>query len=57
MTEEYVESKQDQEVMEMAYRLLHEFGWTSDIHQSKNEFYYTLQGRVEKYRTTGGDDK
>lgn len=46
---DYKESKEDQEVMELAYRLLHEFGWTS-ASQSKNEFYYELQERVQTRR-------
>lgn len=46
---DYKESKEDQEVMELAYRLLHEFGWASDS-QSKNEFYYELQERVQTRR-------
>jgi hypothetical protein len=48
----YKESREDQEVMELAYRLLHEFGWTSNS-QSKNQFYYALQERVRKWREDG----
>lgn len=46
---EYVLSKQDQEVMEIAYRMLHKFAWESEC-QSKNEFYYELMERVQYLR-------
>lgn len=46
---EYVLAKQDQEVMEIAYRMLHRFIWESEI-QSKNEFYYELTERVQNLR-------
>lgn len=47
---DYIEAVADQEVMEAAYRLLHEFAWFSEK-QSKNEFYYALQEKVEELRT------
>jgi len=49
MNKDYTESREDQEVMELAYRMLHEFGWSSNS-QSKNEFYYELQERVQTRR-------
>ncbi len=45
----YKESKEDQEVMEIVYRMLNEFEWESD-RQGRNEFYYELMERVQNVR-------